>query len=195
MQTNDDILSRSRECAVISKGWMIAMCCLVLAHVCVLIGYLYIPTVGVAAARGDVSSLKRLEALGVDVSHYVNPYLDWQSSLHIAVSFCNASTVKYLLDRGADVNRVDVFGQTPLHKAAAVGCLESMQALIAAGADVNALSRFNMTPLCIAVRNEHIPCITLLLTHKADISLGSTSVTVEESGNQEIITLLKSAFR
>ena len=64
--------------------------------------------------------------------------------------FADPKSVRYLVDKVADINAIDKFGDTPLHKMVE-GYLwkqkESVEILIAAGADVNALNFDGMTPL------------------------------------------------
>ena len=64
--------------------------------------------------------------------------------------FADPKSVRYLVDKVADVNAIDKFGDTPLHKMVE-GYLwkqkESVEILIAAGADVNAFNFDGMTPL------------------------------------------------
>ncbi|WP_295447423.1 ankyrin repeat domain-containing protein [uncultured Thiodictyon sp.] len=59
-------------------------------------------------------------------------------------------SVDFLLRRGADLNRPDAAGQTPLHQAVALGHLETVKRLIARGADVNRPDGTGRTPLALA---------------------------------------------
>ena len=59
--------------------------------------------------------------------------------LHWASSCGQASTVKLLLQKGANPNPASGSGRTALHYAAEAGCLEAVKALIASGADRDAL--------------------------------------------------------
>ena len=64
--------------------------------------------------------------------------------------FADPKSVRYLVDKVADINAIDKFGDTPLHKMVE-GYLwkqkKSVEILIAAGADVNAFNFDGMTPL------------------------------------------------
>lgn len=51
----------------------------------------------------------------------VQPYQS--TALHIACRFACVEVVSFLLERGADANAIDVFGQTPLHEVLGQSCL------------------------------------------------------------------------
>jgi ankyrin repeat protein len=59
--------------------------------------------------------------------------------------------VKSLMENGADVNCMDPFSQTPLHKAAAWGKYDVAELLIGKGANLNAQDLQGKTPLFLAI--------------------------------------------
>ncbi len=67
-----------------------------------------------------------------------------------------------LLEGGADPNRAQAGGWTPLHQAAAHGRKELVEALLAHGADVAALSEDNRTPAQMAEVKGHTAIQDLL---------------------------------
>jgi ankyrin repeat protein len=70
------------------------------------------------------------------------------TALHKAVDLLNKDIIKALLDSGADVNKSNKDGLTPLHQAAMNGSLEAMQALL--GSDkinLNAKDNYQKTAL------------------------------------------------
>lgn len=74
-----------------------------------------------------------------------------ETPLHVAAAAGNADTVRALARVGADVNRVDGQGLTPLHRAAEAGKrLDALLSLVAAGASVSAGPN-GLTPLHVAV--------------------------------------------
>jgi len=79
-------------------------------------------------------------------------------------------TVKLLLDRGAEVNVKDRFGNTLLSDAACCGYKDLVALLLAKDADANAVSKDGTTPLMDAVYSDDCPAevLTLLLDHGAD---------------------------
>ncbi|KAF8135130.1 ankyrin repeat-containing domain protein, partial [Boletus edulis] len=56
--------------------------------------------------------------------------------------------VRYLIDQGTDVTKVDGIGWAALHIAASAGHEEIVHELIGAGADVNQRNDKGITPLC-----------------------------------------------
>ena len=70
--------------------------------------------------------------------------------------------VKLLIDRGADVNTVDMYGRTPLHNACINSHLDMVQLLIDRGADVNVADRYGVTPLSLTFRYRHLHLLPIL---------------------------------
>ena len=68
------------------------------------------------------------------------------------------ATVRYLLEQGADRDKGDIDGYTPLHWAAISGQLEIAMLLMRYGADLNAMNDSGESPIDLAVRfgNEDI---------------------------------------
>eukprot|EP00004_Rigifila_ramosa_P022364 TRINITY_DN609_c2_g2_i1.p1 TRINITY_DN609_c2_g2~~TRINITY_DN609_c2_g2_i1.p1 ORF type:complete len:535 (+),score=134.29 TRINITY_DN609_c2_g2_i1:24-1607(+) len=60
-----------------------------------------------------------------------------ETALHCACSSASSSTVKLLLENGADPNARNQHGETPLHYASVNGLLRSVQILVQYGADPN----------------------------------------------------------
>ncbi|SVB31681.1 uncharacterized protein METZ01_LOCUS184535, partial [marine metagenome] len=63
--------------------------------------------------------------------------------------------VKQRLAEGADVNVINNFGETALHKASAEGHGEIVELLVANGADVNVKDRNGWTPLHHVAWEDH----------------------------------------
>ena len=126
-----------------------------------------------AASIGDIEAVRQHLAAGTDPnlkSPVVNPPLLFAVGYEIMIllvengadvndigrgmtalhRFADPKSVRYLVDKVADINAIDKFGDTPLHKMVE-GYLwkqkESVETLIAAGADVNAFNFDGMTPL------------------------------------------------
>ena len=103
---------------------------------------------------------------------YAGRYFDWRT-LHEAAESANLEMLKELLDEGADVNREDARGCTPLHLAIRssnsddASCVE---ALLAADADVCAVDPTGNTPLHVAAaKPASAEVLQLLLVARADL--------------------------
>jgi ankyrin repeat protein len=98
------------------------------------------------------------------VAHTVNGPATSIALREIA-SFADVGAIRFLLDRGADVNGTDEVGRTPLMFALASDLLpiDVVRLLIDRGANVNAKSRSGETPLGIARLRGNTPIVDLLL--------------------------------
>ncbi|XP_063913940.1 uncharacterized protein LOC135130477 isoform X2 [Zophobas morio] len=76
------------------------------------------------------------------------------------------TTVKILLDNGADINAASKSGETIVHSAAHGGKVEVMKELVERGADLNCRNNANWTPLCIAILNKQLAMTKYLLTQR-----------------------------
>ncbi|XP_025112483.1 ankyrin repeat and SOCS box protein 10-like isoform X1 [Pomacea canaliculata] len=96
--------------------------------------------------------------------------------LHYAVYADYVECVRLLIDQGADVNITDDIGYTPIHLCARKGNIASMKILIEHGARVDfftgdedvdenskALGYLTIEPLNLAIENNHVDCLRLLL--------------------------------
>ena len=62
--------------------------------------------------KNDVEELQRLVSLGVDVNA---PNEEGSTALHVAAAVGSRGVVQYLTDNKADINAVDLLGNTPLN--------------------------------------------------------------------------------
>src|ERR1700746_1384173 len=150
------------------------------------------------------------------IKHYIS---EGDTALHVAAAAKQASMVKELIARGADVRAKNRRGAEPLHYAGDGGAASSvwnpdeqtaiMAELIRAGADPNALDKSGVAPLHRAVRNRCAAAVRSLIEAGADPRApnrnGSTPVLLAtlntgESGSgspiakeqqQEILCILK----
>jgi ankyrin repeat protein len=67
-----------------------------------------------------------------------------------------------LIEAGADINKADDDGVTPLYIAAELGQEAIVRALIEAGADVNKATDNGWTPLSIAAQEGHTAIVQIL---------------------------------
>lgn len=122
-----------------------------------------------AAARGDLEAVKAFIAKGVDINTREKNY-DQDTALTFASNLGHTEIVKYLLEKGANVNLSDANGRTPLWYASGVDNFENVKLLINAGADVNKRPKNGETAIIRAACNGQTETIKLLLAKKANIN-------------------------
>jgi len=95
---------------------------------------------------------------------------DWEN----AIKRGDARAVRALLDRGADVDARDRYGQTGLMLAAHAGRLEVVAALIEHGASLDVTAKFGLSATMLAAVGGHPEVARLLAGAGADLSLKGT---------------------
>lgn len=128
-------------------------------------------TIWEAAALGRDARVRELVREDPSLANAWAP--DGFMPLALAAFFAGVSTVRLLLDAGADVgagarNQMKV---QPLHAAVAVRNRDAVALLLERGADPNARQQVGYTPLMGAAGSGIDPLVSLLLAHGADPSL------------------------
>jgi hypothetical protein len=116
-----------------------------------------------AAEVGDSATLDEILSFNVWVDFYLQ---DGQSSLMKAAAKGQSSSLTILLAHGADVNLVDVNGDTALHHLARVLSPETADALntlVAGGAKLDMKNKLGQTPMMIAEAACNVEGVKLLL--------------------------------
>lgn len=78
------------------------------------------------------------------------PFTHGGTLLHAAARRNLAGLCRWLVDRGADVDRADILGRTALHHAVREGAADTARLLIGHGADLDAKDWQGRTPLDLA---------------------------------------------
>jgi len=122
-----------------------------------------------AVHLGDEARVRQLVADGVDVNEIGdNNLLPLVEAVSTVCGY--VGIVRFLLQSGADVNKIDGEGDSALVCALTWENAEFTRILLAAGADPNLESDNTATPLtCVAEYKRNIPLFDLLLRHGADI--------------------------
>jgi uncharacterized protein len=152
-----------------------------------------------AASFGDLDRLTEL--LMFDPALAISYSADGFTPLHLAAFFGRPEAVRFLLDRGADV---DAAGHgwmtgTALHAAAAARRPDAVAILLEAGADPNARQTHGWTPLHSFARNADLESAEALLAAGADPSAtndegASVHDLAVESADEALVALIERAL-
>lgn len=121
--------------------------------------------------------------------HHIN-------TLNMAAKSNRILLVKSLLEKGADPNRADSDGVTPLFITAQDGYTHSSALLLKQGAKPDQANDEDITPLCMAALNGHTEVVTLLIKHGADLNRadlyhGKTALShAAYNGHAEVVKIL-----
>jgi len=74
--------------------------------------------------------------------------------LHYAAMMGRVEVMKYMIEKGANINHVNNTGSTPLHAGSLNGYGTCMELLIDKGADINFKNKYGYTPLNYADSNS-----------------------------------------
>ena len=94
---------------------------------------------------------------------------DPQQELSNALIANDQDRIMFLVGKGADVNKRDLQGWTPLTSAARQRHDKTIDLLVELGADPNKHDGNGITPLAAALMRDHIPSIKTLIDHGADL--------------------------
>lgn len=111
-----------------------------------------------SANKAALADLEKRIAAGADPNQ----------ELSDAILAADSGRVKFLLDHGADVNKRDSQGYTPLTSAARQDYTGIVTLLLDHKASVNATDADGMTPLLEAMTHADVPTVQALLAHGAD---------------------------
>lgn len=122
---------------------------------------------GVAVARNDHASAKALLSAGANanVTVDVDPAASGQSLLSLAE---DPEMATILVEGGADPNRKDGSGETPLGRAVLNGDARLVESLLGVGASVNSPLADGQSPLWFAVSTGNVTVVSALLEGGAD---------------------------
>ena len=131
----------------------------------VLVGTAFADPIHNYALNGYLAGVKKELDRGVDVN---TKGIGGDTPLHTVIKSLRfrKEIVELLIAEGANVNaKDDVYGRTPLHRAAYKGYKELAELFLAKGADVNAKNAGGDTPLDLGISNDETETADLLRKH------------------------------
>ncbi len=114
------------------------------------------------ATKDQIVDRERLEAWLADGA-------DLDAELENAATAADANRIKFLIEKGANPDKLDNLGYAPLHNAARYRDSETVVLLSSLGADVNVKDANGWTPLMHAAFRNHVPSIKALIAAGANI--------------------------
>ena len=139
----------------------------------------------------------------VTIGLLCRPSVDWTKELFIILrSRLNIKIVELAVNNGANLDKLDIDDDTPLHLALRLENIEAAKLFIKRGADVNSCSysysKMEITPFHLAIIMEDIELIELCLEHGADVNPdpldpyipGTPGRRAVDTGNVKVIELL-----
>ncbi|XP_045142504.1 ankyrin repeat domain-containing protein 37 [Echinops telfairi] len=112
----------------------------------------------------EMESLKHLLETGTSVNAPSD--LGEQSLVHLAAAGDFPCLLFAQLQAGADLNQQDVFGETPLHKAAKAGSLECLRLLVGRDAQIDVCNKNGQTAEDLAWSYGFVECAKFLTSIK-----------------------------
>ncbi|MBA3238046.1 MAG: ankyrin repeat domain-containing protein [Parachlamydiaceae bacterium] len=103
-------------------------------------------------AETGLALIKEMQQSGKDLS--LPPYSDAKTYLHIACQHRNRDLIQILVKHGADINKMDLTGRTPLHETLDVKMWDIALILIAHGANPDIADLNGYTPIALAIEND-----------------------------------------
>ena len=119
-----------------------------------------------AVAGGDLEQLQKLVQEGADINMTSNTTN--VTVLQIAAMLGHLHISQYLLEQGADKDKADKDGLTPLICAAQHNHFSVVRYLVEQGADIDKASHTGGNPLYAAAQKGHLPTVTYLVEQGAD---------------------------
>lgn len=137
-------------------------------------------------AKDSAFKLKQLES---DITlHIVKQEAELALRVNNAAYYGDLQQLKNLVRAGADPNKKDYDGRSPLHLAASRGYEDIAQFLIQEGVDINVADNFGNTPLLEAIKNGQEHVASLLVKEGASLQIdnaGSFLCTVVAKGDSD----------
>lgn len=124
-----------------------------------------------ACAAGDIGQVKALLEKNPALINAQNDVGETPLWRAVVALHPNEELVKYLLERGAEVEGASKWGESPLHGAAGRSSKRIVELLLEHGAKVNVRSRYGRAPMSNAAWRNRTEVADVLLAHGAEINV------------------------
>lgn len=121
-----------------------------------------------ASGRGESDQVRRLLSSGMVDVNCVDHSWPHPTALYKTAYCGHRGVVNALLEGGAEIDKTDHCGRTPLHAAALKGHKDAVKLLLDGGADCDKADEWGQTPLHSAAWNGHRFVIQVLLEGGAE---------------------------
>lgn len=121
-----------------------------------------------AVKADDLAKVRALVEADPQIVHAKDP--DGRTGLHWACRGVHFEVLRFLVEKGADVNARDHDGTAPLHSLASKAHDQGLALLIARKADVNIKDDEGNTPLMYAAQSGSLAAVRRLMAHGAEAS-------------------------
>ena len=123
-----------------------------------------------AVRDSNPDEIRRLLSCGLlDVNYWYDDYRHCSTLLLAAAGYTHKDVVQLLLDKGAEYDRTNRWGETPLNVAALCVRIDVVKVLLDAGADPNIANEDGTTPLERAISRTGCWEMVKLLTSRGAI--------------------------
>lgn len=138
-------------------------------------------------ARGITNGIEVYKFLENSGLNPVAVSKDGETALHILASRSkDMAVITYFIEKGADVNQPDSFGNTPFTNAASKSSLATVTLFSKTVRNINQTNKKGESALALAVANNSFDVVEFLLNSKADTSV------IDSSGNDLTTYLMQS---
>ena len=121
-----------------------------------------------AVGKGDLQQVTLLVGQGADKNQVGGDFEE--TALSVAADNGHLDIVRFLVEQGADMEKIDNCGWTPLLASSANGHLELVRYLLEQGANRDKESRNGVTSLHWAAGEGHLETAKLLMIYGADLN-------------------------
>ena len=123
-----------------------------------------------AAKNGDIEGIQRYLDSGVSVDK--QGFITREAALHLASRAGHLHVVKFLVEKGANMNIKNKGGANPIHIATWDNHEEIVRFLVESGADVDARNSWGQTPLqyYCGEHQDDITMVRFLIENGADVN-------------------------